>query len=85
MGNLPLGKKSKDKRFRGGKTAKLRKNQSIRVPEIRVIGPDGKQIGVMQTRDALVLEKKHGLHLVEISPFARPPVCRVLDFGKYMY
>lgn len=62
-----------------------RKNERIRVPEIRVIGPDGSQIGVMKTHEALTLAKNAGLDLVEISPTARPPVCRILDFGKYMY
>lgn len=62
-----------------------RRNDRIRVPEIRVIGPDGNQVGIMQTRDALQLAKKAGLDLLEISPNARPPVCRILDYGKYMY
>jgi len=62
-----------------------RKNDRIRIPEIRVIGPDGKQIGVMKTKDALAAAKEAGLDLVEISPTARPPVCRILDYGKYMY
>jgi len=55
------------------------------VPEIRVIGPDGKQVGVMKTREALDLAKQAGLDLLEVSPNARPPVCRILDYGKYMY
>jgi len=62
-----------------------RKNERIRVPEIRVIGPEGKQIGVMKTREALEQAKAAGLDLVEVSPTARPPVCRILDYGKYMY
>lgn len=62
-----------------------RRNDRIRVPEVRVIGPDGKQIGVMNTRDALAMAQKVGLDLVELSPTARPPVCRILDYGKYMY
>jgi len=62
-----------------------RKNERIRVPEIRVIGPDGKNLGVMKTRDAQDLAKGAGLDLLEISPSARPPVCRILDYGKYMY
>ena len=60
-------------------------NERIRVPEIRVIGPDGNQIGILQTRDALTMAKQAGLDLVEISPAAKPPVCRILDFGKYKY
>ena len=63
----------------------IRKNERIRCPEIRVIGPSGKMIGVMNPRDALKLAKDAGLDLVEVSPSARPPVCRILDFGKFKY
>lgn len=62
-----------------------RRNDRIRVPEVRVVGSDGKQIGVMNTREALAMAQKVGLDLVELSPNARPPVCRILDYGKYMY
>jgi len=55
------------------------------VREVRVVGANGTQIGVMQTRDAIVLAKKHGLDLVEIAATARPPVCKICDFGKYKY
>jgi translation initiation factor IF-3 len=50
-----------------------------------VIGPDGDQLGIMVTKDALKLAEDQGLDLVEISPDARPPVCRILDYGKYLY
>jgi translation initiation factor IF-3 len=63
----------------------IRKNERIRCPEIRVIGPSGKMVGVMNPRDALKLAKDAGLDLVEVSPSARPPVCRILDFGKFKY
>jgi translation initiation factor IF-3 len=63
----------------------LRKNDRIRALEVRVIGPDGKQVGVLQTRDAIRLAQTHRLDLVEVSPGTRPPVCRILDYGKYMY
>ena len=63
----------------------IRKNERIRCPEIRVIGPSGKMLGVMNPRDALKQAKEAGLDLVEVSPTARPPVCRILDFGKYKY
>ena len=56
-----------------------------RQPEVRVLSPEGKQIGVMKTRDALEAAKSVGLDLVEISANARPPVCRIIDYGKYMY
>ena len=57
----------------------------IRIPEVRVIDSEGEQVGVMQTREALDLAFSRGLDLVEISPTARPPVCKILDFGKYKY
>lgn len=63
----------------------VRKNERIRAREVRLIGSDGNQIGVVPRDDALQAAKKMGLDLVEISASARPPVCRILDFGKYMY
>lgn len=62
-----------------------RKNERIRALKIRVIGPDGSQIGIMSSQEALKIAKEAGLDLVEISASARPPVCRILDYGKYMY
>jgi translation initiation factor IF-3 len=62
-----------------------RKNKQIRAREVRVIGADGKQIGVLALGQALLLASEAGLDLVEISPKAQPPVCKILDFGKYMY
>lgn len=62
-----------------------RRNERIRVPRIRVIGPDGAQIGVMQTSEALAMAKRLNLDLMEVSPNAEPPVCRIVDFGKYQY
>ncbi len=64
---------------------RTRANERIRVPEVRVIGDDGEQIGVMPTREALEFARERGLDLVEVSPNARPPVCRIMDFGKYKY
>ena len=63
----------------------LRKNDRIRAPEVRVIGPEGTNLGVMPPHKALELAKGVGLDLIEISPGAKPPVCRILDFGKYLY
>jgi translation initiation factor IF-3 len=57
----------------------------IRVPEVRVIGADGSQVGIMQTHEALRLAEEQGLELVEVNPRAAPPVCRVMDFGKFKY
>lgn len=62
-----------------------RKNERIRAHEVRVIGPDNKQIGVMQTVEALKLAQKMGLDLVEITATVKPPICRIIDFGKFMY
>ena len=62
-----------------------RMDERIRAREVRVIGPDGKQLGVMETREALSLAKQVGLNLVEISGNANPPVCRIVDYGKYKY
>jgi translation initiation factor IF-3 len=60
-------------------------NERIRVPEVRVIGPDGDQIGIMKTDQALRYAQERDLDLVEVAPDARPPVCRVLDYSKYKY
>ena len=67
------------------RSREARVNFRIRVPEVRVIASDGKQLGVMQTRDALKAAEEEGLDLVEISPTARPPVCKIMDYGKYKY
>jgi translation initiation factor IF-3 len=60
-------------------------NDRIRVPEVRLVGEDGKQIGVVKTQDALAYAQERDLDLVEVAPDARPPVCRVLDYSKYKY
>lgn len=62
-----------------------RRNERIRVPEVRVIGPRGEQFGVMATHSALSLARAHELDLLEIAPTAQPPVCRIVDYGKYLY
>ena len=60
-------------------------NDRIRVPEVRLVGEDGKQIGVIKTEEALSYAQERDLDLVEVAPEARPPVCRVLDYSKYKY
>lgn len=60
-------------------------NEMIRVPEIRVIAADGAQVGVIETRRALAMAKEAGLDLVEVSPMAKPPVCRIMDYGKFRF
>ena len=63
----------------------IRVNGKIRAREVRVIGVDNKQIGIIGLTDALNLARQHGVDLVEISPNAVPPVCRLVDFGKFRY
>ena len=60
-------------------------NEKIRVPEVRLVGEDGEQIGVVSTEDARERARLAGLDLVEVAAEARPPVCRLMDFGKYKY
>jgi len=62
-----------------------RRNDEINVPRVRVIGSDGSQVGVMLTRDAITKAEGEGLDLVEVSPNADPPVCKIMDYGKYIY
>lgn len=62
-----------------------RVNERIRIREVRVIDEEGQQVGVLPTRDALELARSRGLDLVEVAPNAIPPVCRLMDYGKYRY
>ncbi|MBO8442842.1 MAG: translation initiation factor IF-3 [Spirochaetes bacterium] len=66
-------------------TKDLRTNRQIRAHEVRLIDENGEQKGVMRTYDAIRLAEEAGLDLVEVSPNANPPVCKILDFGKYRY
>ncbi|MBI3988369.1 MAG: translation initiation factor IF-3 [candidate division NC10 bacterium] len=63
----------------------LRVNERIRVKEVRVISPDGTQLGIMPVQEALQTAYNLGLDLVEVAPEAKPPVCRIIDYGKYRY
>ena len=63
----------------------FRINEEIRVREVRLVDSDGNQLGIMSARDALKIAEERQLDLVEIAPQAKPPVCRVMDFGKYKY
>jgi translation initiation factor IF-3 len=63
----------------------LRVNFRIRVKEVRVVGEEGEQLGVMSTPDALKRAEEAGLDLVEVAPGAVPPVCRIIDYSKYKY
>ncbi|KAA3631551.1 MAG: translation initiation factor IF-3 [Calditrichaeota bacterium] len=66
-------------------TKELRINNRIKVSPVRLIGPDGDQFGIIPTAEALERAREYGLDLVEVSPNSRPPVCRILDYGKYKY
>ena len=66
-------------------TKDLRTNRQIRAHEVRLIDENGEQKGVMRTYDAIRMAEEAGLDLVEVSPNANPPVCKILDFGKYRY
>jgi translation initiation factor IF-3 len=66
-------------------TQNFRVNELIRVPEVRLIGPENENIGVVPIQKALQIARDAELDLVEVSPTSDPPVCRVLDFGKFLY
>jgi len=63
----------------------VRRNRDILAPEVRVIGADGEQVGILPIAEALELAGESSLDLVEVSPNAEPPVCRVMDYGKYVF
>lgn len=60
-------------------------NEQIRDKEVRVIGEDGEQLGIMSAKDAMKLAREAELDLVKIAPTAKPPVCKIVDYGKYRY
>ena len=60
-------------------------NEQIRDREVRVIGEDGEQLGIMSPRDAMKLAEEAGVDLVKIAPTAKPPVCKIVDYGKFKY
>jgi translation initiation factor IF-3 len=64
---------------------KLRVNREIRIREVRVIGPDGEQLGILPTAEAFAKAQEQGYDLVEVAPTSQPPVCRIMDYGKYKY
>ena len=82
MAPKPRGKNNK--RFQNNRNY-IRKNDKIRAREVRVIGPDGQMIGVMPPEEAVKIAKSYHLDLVEVAANAHPPVCRILEFGKYKY
>ena len=63
----------------------VRRNEMIRAREVRVIGADGEQLGILQRNDAIALAKEAGMDLVEVASTSEPPVCRIMDYGKFKY
>lgn len=63
----------------------MRVNDEIDAPQVRLIGPDGQQVGIVSLREAFAAADEAGLDLVEIAPMANPPVCKIMDYGKYKY
>lgn len=63
----------------------LRVNEEIRTKEVRLVGQDGEQLGITPIREALRIAQEKELDLVEVAPTAKPPVCRLMDYGKYKY
>lgn len=76
---------NRNNRDRNNRTPQVRVNDRIRAPRVRVVTAKGEQLGVMRTDDALAKAKSIGLDLVEVAPNADPPVCRLIDYGKYKY
>lgn len=70
---------------KNGKETRTRINGQIKIPEVRVIGEDGSQLGILRTAQALQIAQDTGLDLVEVAPNSDPPVCRIMDYGKYRY
>ena len=63
----------------------LRVNEEIRTREVRLISTDGEQLGIQPIKEALRIARESGLDLVEVAPAAKPPVCRIIDYGKYRF
>ena len=83
--NKPANNNNRNNRDRNNRTPQVRVNDRIRAPRVRVVTAKGEQLGVMRTDDALAKAKSIGLDLVEVAPNADPPVCRLIDYGKYKY
>jgi translation initiation factor IF-3 len=79
----PAGEHSKA--YGGHISVDLRINERIRVPEVRLVGPNGEQVGIVSVNDALRLAQEAELDLVEVAPTARPPVAKLMDYGKFKY
>jgi translation initiation factor IF-3 len=77
--------KTKQQTPGGPISTELRINDRIRVPEVRLVGPNGETVGIVRIEDALRLAQEADLDLVEVAPTARPPVCKLMDYGKFKY
>lgn len=73
------------KRGNKGRDDEFRVNEDIRVPEVRLVDDEGEQVGIVKTSEALSKAREKGLDLVEVSPNAKPPVCRITDYGKFKF
>jgi translation initiation factor IF-3 len=76
---------NRDNRRNNDPFAAIRRNMRIKSPQVRVISPEGRQLGIMDTQKAISLAMQFNLDLVEVAAAATPPVCRIMDFGKYVY
>lgn len=87
LGRRPPGDRSTTGRLIPGGpiSTELRINDRIRVPEVRLVGPNGETVGIVRIDDALRLAQEADLDLVEVAPTARPPVCKLMDYGKFKY
>ena len=79
------GRRTRPLYLGGPISAETRINDRIRVPEVRLIGPGGEQVGIVRVEDALRVALEADLDLVEVAPDARPPVCKIMDYGKFKY
>jgi translation initiation factor IF-3 len=75
---IPFFRKKPKKKF-------IRINEQIKIPKVRLIDADGKNLGILDTSEALQMAKDKNLDLVEIAPTVQPPVCKITDYGKYLY
>ncbi|MDR1486057.1 MAG: translation initiation factor IF-3 [Planctomycetaceae bacterium] len=75
----------RDAKASGAANGKQRINEMIRVPQVRLVSAEGEQLGVINTADALSKARSMGLDLVEVATDSKPPVCRIMDYGKYKY
>jgi translation initiation factor IF-3 len=84
-GTRPPYSRDRDPRRQTDPFAHIKRNLRIKAPQIRVISPEGRQLGIMDTAAAFKLAQQFNLDLVEMAATANPPVCRIMDFGKYVY